>query len=235
VSWVRQFAKDSPGSEFTDSPSIEVDYAFGQSIRDAEYAFRKTQRAGRKALGKKNAAIRAQRAARRLSDKLGRMDRWSLRVGRDGEYYNSITSSKKQGRFGESLDLADSSVLARIRDGTSQTYDQANRVDFNGDLMPRIPRLPSRYPTTAERAEDPTFWSPSDVIYQIDYMAKSLFAPNSVNTSATLFVGGTGGLATSDSGRAIQVESFDQTLGARTYDTIPGTRANSRKYGLSLM
>ena len=101
VSWVRQFAKDSPGSEFTDSPSIEVDYDFwGRSIRDADFAFRKTKRAERKALGKQRAQVRAQRAARRLSDKLGRMNRWN----EDGDR-NRIDSSKNVGRFGEQLNL----------------------------------------------------------------------------------------------------------------------------------
>jgi hypothetical protein len=111
VSWVRQFAKDSPGSEFTDSPSIDVDYDFwGRSIRDAEFAFRKTKRAERKALGKQRAQVRAQRAARRLSDKLGRMNRWN----EDGDR-NRIDSSKNVGRFGEQLNLRDGIKDIRVR------------------------------------------------------------------------------------------------------------------------
>ena len=138
--WNRQFKWDATGREYTEGPKTTRDYSYGRQQRDMEYAFRKTQIAARKALGKERAEARARRAARRLSDRLGRMNRWNTDSDFMGRTINRIDSSKKVGRFGESLDVAYSPILRDLRSGDLR----GRAIDASSDY----------YPTFLQRVED---------------------------------------------------------------------------------
>ncbi|MBE9157889.1 hypothetical protein IQ265_13795 [Nodosilinea sp. LEGE 06152] len=96
VKWVRTFKDDSPGSEFSQSPTVIIDRSYLNEQRRQEAAFRRTTRNMRRATAALNRQQRAERSALALSNRLGRV--W--RMNADG----TTTSSKKRGRFGESLE-----------------------------------------------------------------------------------------------------------------------------------
>ncbi|MBE9113850.1 hypothetical protein IQ273_31250, partial [Nodosilinea sp. LEGE 07298] len=225
LDWTRQFRGDSTGREFNESPYIRNDYTLRNLDRQMYAEQRKAVAATRRALATDRRAERAQRGARYLSDRLGRINR----MNSDG----TTTSSTFMGRFGESLHIANSPALERIRRDTTMTYDQANRMNYT---VPKLaPRQPLVSPTAEQMATDPRFWSLGDVGYQIGYEIQSIVRPNYNRTSAELYVGGSGPvLGSSRNNRSIRIPNPDTTPGAQDSVLIPGTRANSRRYGVSL-
>lgn len=152
VKWVRTFRTDSPGREFTASPTVAVDRNYYKAQREMEAAFRRTARATGRARAAENKRKRAERSARALSNRLGRL--W--RLNSDG----TTTSSSKKGRYGEILvgnpiDWAaiENTDTARISSARSANVDEF--IERNGRIEPLdgIPSVADLFPPIAVSSE----------------------------------------------------------------------------------
>ncbi|PZV02229.1 MAG: hypothetical protein DCF32_15295 [Leptolyngbya sp.] len=237
LNWVRSYRTDSPGTEFTTSPTIGVDRNYYKAQREMDAAFRRTTRLNRQAVNKIRRAERSRAALMRNLGTFFCLDAYGAYQGKRDNYGVPLNFEALDNRW----DLYRETSPEQLMQGYSNTdtarrmaaYDREQRRSDLQDLV-SAPRQPLIAPTASQRAADPRFWSASDVGYQIRYEVEGLIRPNRVRTAATLMVGGTGPAGTRRNNRSIQIPNPNPSPGAPRYVTIPGTRANSRFYGVSL-